>query len=217
MPLNTSAAWSSVSYKLFLSYFISTLCVPFLIWLWHLKCSDSVPQFSQRGHLRYSKLLLILHYVAKINPLRKTRGHVDLFVLKKISLWRLISCCSNKVYTLKYAKESDLYISNVVLSEDDGLCLIYFAFTENDILSCKDGDQQPTVARIKCWQLSFCKSHSNLYVSYISYWQYASYHIDNTWIWADLHVDKWREWRDGGDASGQPSQRPLFKTMLQRL
>lgn len=176
MPLNTSAAWSSVSYKLFLSYFISSLCVLVLIWLWHLKCSDSVPQFSQRGHLRYSKLLLILHYVAKINPLRKTRGHVDLFVLKKISLWRHISCCSNKIYTLKYAKDYDLYISNGVLSEDDGLCLIYFAFTENDILSTAHSRQNKMLA-VEFLQKTFkfkfkfkCVTHIVQTICIISHW-----------------------------------------------
>ena len=40
-----------------------------------------------------------------------------------------------------------IYISSGVLSEDDGLCLIYFAFTENDTLSCNDGDgEQPAVS-----------------------------------------------------------------------
>lgn len=29
---------------------------------------DSVPQISQQGHLQYRKLLLILHFVSKINP-----------------------------------------------------------------------------------------------------------------------------------------------------
>lgn len=48
------------SHELFLSCFISTL-----------QKWDSVPQISQHGCLQYTKLLLILYFVSKINPLER--------------------------------------------------------------------------------------------------------------------------------------------------
>lgn len=101
---------------------------------------DSVPQISQQGHLQYRKLLLILHFVSKINPSERQEDMLlflkgKRFFLKLIydiyiwiGMWNMqkrimTSCCPVELCLMMMGFE-----------------MLKYSFTSNYMLSCKVGE-----------------------------------------------------------------------------
>lgn len=61
----------------------------------------SVPQISQREHLQYSKLLLILHYASKINLSERQEDMLGFFLQKTSAFLDSHPVAQKKIYGLE--------------------------------------------------------------------------------------------------------------------